>query len=34
MKDPAITVRIATFKPLRVLIKGEVRNPDYTNFRV
>ena len=32
MKDPQITVRIATFKPLRVLIKGEVRNPGFYKF--
>ena len=32
IKDPEITVRIATFKPLRVLIKGEVRNPGFYKF--
>jgi len=32
IKDPEITVRIATFKPLRVLIKGEVRNPGLYKF--
>ncbi len=32
IKDPEISVRIATFKPLRVLIKGEVRNPGLYKF--
>ena len=32
IKDPQISVRITTFKPLRVLIKGEVRNPGLYKF--
>ncbi len=32
MHDPEITVRIAKFKPLRVSIQGEVRNPGIYEF--
>ncbi len=32
MHDPDITVRIAKFKPLRVSIQGEVRNPGIYEF--
>ena len=32
IKDPEITVRIAIFKPLRVLVRGEVRYPGLYKF--
>ena len=32
MNDPEITVRIAKFKPLRISIQGEVRNPGTYKF--
>ena len=32
IKDPEITVRISTFKPLRVLVRGEVRYPGLYEF--